>query len=147
MENQKKMTYNIDINIKDIMIIILFISLGWFVYKYMNSDVDTLKENIDQRDKENEKLQTERDSLEDALNPINQDILKYRNQYKLDSLKSLDLLEKMEDLEKDKIGLKKTIKYYEGSLSEANKRIEELEKNPVIIPKKEILKKITEKFN
>jgi hypothetical protein len=65
----------------------------------------------------------------------------------LDSLKSLDLLEKMEDLEKDKIGLKKTIKYYEGSLSEAHKRIEELEKNPVIIPKKEILKKITEKFN
>jgi len=147
MENQKKMTYNININIKDIIIIILVLSLGWFVYKYMNSDVDKLKENIDQRDKENEKLQTERDSLEEALNPINQDILKYRNQYKLDSLKSLDLLEKIEDLEKDKIGLKKTIKYYEGSLSEANKRIEELEKNPVIIPKKEILEKITEKFN
>jgi cell division protein FtsB len=146
MENQVGKIYNVSINIKDVLIVILILCLGWFIYLYVSTDSNKLLEDIKSKDEQIAKLQTQRDSLKNARIIIDKDIQKIKDEYTKDSLEAELTKKETEALYKQIDKLRGDVKFWEVIFKEQKKRIEDLEKNPIMVPKSEILQKLSQKI-
>jgi len=125
----------------------LIIFCIWIYFNPFNSDkISSLEK--DNRDKENEikKIGWQRDTLLLKRIMIDNELkdLKKLSELRSDTIDIYKKVSKSKDYEIKE--LKKDLKFYNDMLSEQEKKIDELEKNPIILPKNKIIEKISEKL-
>jgi chromosome segregation ATPase len=143
----KKNISEINISLRDILIMILLILCLWLYLNPLNkSNIDFLKEKNKDLDKQVQQIETERDSLKkqriDTYKKI--DSLTNVTNSRSDSIKKLKSLSYNQRLEIKEQNEK--IKLFDEMLEESERQIEKLRKNPIILPKNKIIEKMKEKL-
>lgn len=135
------------LDVKTILIILLSCVCLYFIIfggGKNNSDYKKEKQQYIERIKE---LEQKEDSLNKERAILKKEYLILENQYKIDSIKN-DSLDKEIIIINDKlIKTEKKANYYLDKLSINQKRIKELEKNPIYKEGESLLKSLSEKIN
>ncbi len=145
MEKQDNSPKKIVLEIKDLIIIILVMVLLWFHFNPMkNTKVSELDDDNKRKDKELNDIKIVRDSLK-----------KEREKFDL----KLDSLKKVTKIRRDSINflakesyrklleikdLKEDLTFYNDMVARQSRKIAELEKNPIILPKNKLIEKSSE---
>jgi len=119
------------LDIKSWIIIVLFIAIGIFIYKWLNSEDRYLREENKRLSDQVDAIQVERDSLADArkLSEAKYDSIQHVVDAEMIKIKKLDqdLLKSKSDLSIAKIDLSKE----KHKVDEVNAQIKQLKKNPI----------------
>ena len=140
-------TYNVDV--RNVIIIALILFCVWLYFNPFNNSnkIDDLEKDNKNKTEQITKIQSQRDSL--TLERKNLDtkieILKKITESRKDSIKYLQSISIKKEIQI--IGLKDDLKTWEEFLKERERKIEELERNPIILPKNQLADKTAEKLN
>jgi len=142
-ENEKKPTFDF----RNLVIGGLIIFCIWIYFNPFNSDkISNLEK--DNKDKEDEinKIGRQRDTLLLKRIMIDNELkdLKKLSEFRSDTIEIYRKASKSKDYEIKE--LKKDLNFYNDMLSDHRKKIDYLEKNPIILPKNKIIEKISEKL-
>jgi len=142
-ENEKKPTFDF----RNLVIGGLIIFCIWIYFNPFNSDkISNLEK--DNKDKENEikKIGSQRDTLLLERIVIDNELkdLKKLSEFRSDTIEIYKKASKSKDYQIKE--LKKDLKFYSDILNEQEKKIDELERNPIVLPKNKIIEKISEKL-
>jgi|688.fasta_scaffold200897_3 hypothetical protein len=144
---EKKSLTDISFSLKDIVLIGAVLFCIWLYFNpFNNSSIKSLEEANAEKDKKIAQIKTERDSLKNE---------RLITDHKIDSLKKVQLLSeetisrlksesKSKDLEiKD---LREDLKGFDDMINENDKKINDLKKNPIKLPKGKLVEKLSQKL-
>lgn len=138
-------TYNVDV--KNVIIIALILFCIWLYFNPFNSDkIDDLEKDNQVKTEQISKIQFQRDSLavERKLLDGKIESLKNTSELRKDSIKSLQSFSLKKEIEIRV--LRDDLRLWNSVLKEREKKIEELERNPIVLPKNQIVSKTAEKL-
>jgi peptidoglycan hydrolase CwlO-like protein len=147
MGDEKKTGISITIDLKDIVIVLLILFCIFLYFNpFKSSSIKDLEESIDLKDKEIKKIELERDSLKRERNKIDSKIDSVERIYqnRKDTIQNLKNISKSQKQQINE--LRSDIDMFNKMLQENEKKIISIKKNPIVLPKDKILKKITEKL-
>lgn len=142
-ENKKKYLFEL----KDIIILLLVIAAVWIYFNpFSKTDVATLQKAIDEKDLKIKQIEIERDSLRKDRKKIDDKVKILESSYVLraDTIKNLKRISASQRSEIN--DLKEGLEFYDGLIKKQSDKITQLEKNPIILPKDQILEKIKQKL-
>lgn len=144
-DTEVKKIYLIDI--RNVLIILLIGVCIWFFFNPMtNQKIEVLQEDNVNKQQKIDKLTKERDSLKNERINIDLEIEKLQKLSKLrhDTIQMYKRISSYKDSEiRD---LKADVNLYNELLDRRKKEIDDLVKNPIILPKNKIVEKSSEKF-
>lgn len=147
MGSEKKTEINLTLNLKDILIILLLISCIFLCFNpFKSSSIKELEESIAAKDIEIKKIAHQRDSLKKEREFIDLKIDSVEKVYqsRKDTIQNLKDISKVQRQQISE--LRGNIEMFNKMLQENEKKINDLKKNPIVLPKDKVLKKITEKL-
>ena len=142
-ENKKKYLFEL----KDLIILLLIIAAVWIYFNpFSKTDVTALEKSIEEKDTKLRKTEAERDSIRKEREKIDDKIKVSESIYVLraDTIKNL---KRISAIQRSEINdLKEGLEFYHDFIKKQSDKITHLEKNPIILPKGQILEKITQKL-
>lgn len=142
-ENEKKPVFDF----KNFIIGGLIVFCIWIYFNPFNSDkISDLEKDNKNKEDEIQKIQSQRDTLRLRRIMLDNELndLKKLSELRSDTIDLYKKISKSKDSEIKE--LKKEVKFYSNILTDQGKKIDELEKNPIILPKNKIIEKISEKL-
>jgi peptidoglycan hydrolase CwlO-like protein len=142
MDNQEKNVQKIVLDIKDLIIIGLILFGIWMYFNPFNkSKVSELDDDNSKKDKQLQGIELVRDSLKKERQKFDLRLDSLRNVSKIrrDSINSLyrESLKKQNEI-KD---LREDLTQFNDMVERQSRKISELEKNPILVPKNKIVEK------
>ena len=142
-ENKKKYSFEL----KDFIILLLIIAAVWIYFNpFSKTDVTTLQKSIEEKDTKIRKIEAERDSIRKEREKIDNKIKVLVSSYVLraDTIKNL---KRISDRQRSEINdLMEGLQFYDDLIKKQSDKITQIEKNPIILPKDQILEKIKQKL-